>query len=325
MRKFLAVTVLLILATALALTGCLPAPEGYALPSSGAIGETAQALQSIANNLATQEAARYAGTSTTQAHEYFQATATAAQSTAIAAAAESTQSAAYTATAVEMINRQTATALSATAVADNEKAKQQAIINAYEVQQMEREAERQRLTNTALALAPYAIGVIAFGVLLYASVLVGVKYWKRPIVIDRDARGDAPILVGNYGDIIDQDRVPVGVIRQLKAGVVAQPVASESFQERTTALDQHVDHDTRGSLEAPASQPRIQGRTSTQQPAQLSPYPDIQVRRIEPGDLPHKLVQRPDIALQLEDDWKKENVVTVPYRDNELAQKEDKF
>jgi len=323
MKKTLAVSTFVFLTAALALVGCLPAPESYALPQSGSIAETAQALQHLSNQMSAAETARAGDVATAQAHEIAVWTATAAQSTAVAAAAESTRSAQSTATMESLIIQQTATPMKQTAVAAEAEATAQYWSDYYALRDKERRDKREEMTNAMLALAPYVIGGIAFGVVVYASILVGIKYWKKPIVIDRDERGDAPIMITNYGDHIDQDRVPVGVIRVLKSGVTPQLVASESFQKQTTALDQYTDHDTRGSLEAPAAAPRVAAGRANPAQAPALPYPDIQVRRIEPGELPHKLLERPDILAQLDDDWNKDNnVVTVPYQEQPAAQKE---
>ena len=92
-----------------------------------------------------------------------------------------------------------------------------------------------------LALMGGLVFLIAYGVRQMA---------KRPQIIQRDVRGDAPLLVleGPNGerDVMDLDRQPGHVTRLLSDGRVEAPqFRSAGQEERTTARDQMVDQATR--------------------------------------------------------------------------------
>jgi hypothetical protein len=114
------------------------------------------------------------------------------------------------------------------------------------------------------------------GVLILAAIamiIIGavsiIKWIRMPAgTIPRDARGDAPFVVSNNGDIIDMDRVLNGVLRLLKTGPVAPLLADPAAQERTTMRDQSIDMATRGYPEQGQPQRNNRGK-----PAQLPAVP----------------------------------------------------
>jgi len=187
------------------------------------------------------------------------------------------------------------------ATAEAEKAQAIAIIQAAEAEKAELEATRARITYPVRAYGPWVL-LFAFVALLLWGLyrLIQVEAIRRR-VIQRDARGDAPLVVverpGGEIVVFDPDRGfwPVTVIDA--QGQVTQPaLAPPELQERVTARDQAVDLATRGLPERPA---RRKSTTAARQMAAPAPY-----RILRPGEaLPADIIDA-QVLPTLDQDWK---------------------
>ena len=221
MRKTLAILLIVLLCSGALLVSCMPALP-YALDpgSAGWMAEgTAQAAQRAANQLyavATQQAEAAALAATlTAAYQATEQAWTQQQWTATAAVAQSTPIAAATGTQQALVVSQTQEAGRITATAAAISAQGTAIVATHVAVTLRQDEARQELINSLAAALPYALLILATLATLTAGGVLLVKYWRRPQVITRDARGDAPLLVDNHGTIYDADRNPSPVIRVL--------------------------------------------------------------------------------------------------------------
>ncbi len=108
--------------------------------------------------------------------------------------------------------------------------------------------ERERMMNKVQALSPFFIG---FSIL--AFVLLMIFRWSRIRPIQRDARGDAPLLFVN-GIVYDADRNPYSLADFSGKKPVIPALANAEIQSATTNRDQMIDLATRGNLDQPMSQ-----------------------------------------------------------------------
>jgi hypothetical protein len=217
--------------------------------------QTRQAIQ------ATREAQAWAATATAQERDY-RATATrqAWEGEQTQQAVEATQAAEATADAL---------AFQATATRQAWEGYQTATAESAQATQAAYNATQQAYQATATRQAQQRDEVLAYGrdygiplvLLVVAGGICGLIVWgirklaKRPMVIPRDLRGDAPPLALPVGDggwnLVDIDRQPGHVTRLLPSGeTVAPQFRSAGQEERTTARDQLVDATTRPRLGA---------------------------------------------------------------------------
>jgi hypothetical protein len=133
-------------------------------------------------------------------------------------------------------------AMDITATADT------ASVQAYATQQYriarneELALQRKELMNKVAAVFPWSIGVGTFVVL----VIVFIR-WSRVRVIQRDPRGDAPLLLNVVdGVAYDFDRHPTSTGGLKREDIKLLPKFSASDHTQTTARDQMLDLATRG-------------------------------------------------------------------------------
>ncbi len=132
--------------------------------------------------------------------------------------------------------------------------------------------ERDRLMNQASAIIPWAATVV---VLVFSLALAW--RWSQVRVIQRDLRGDAPIIITG-ATVYDADRNP-GPVLDMSSGRPQAPIlAPPEMQAATTSRDQLVDLATRGAAGMP---PRPQrqaiAQKMTEQASLPAPTQSIQV------------------------------------------------
>jgi hypothetical protein len=220
---------------------------------------TAQAEQTRQAILATREAQAWSATATVQERDY-RATATrqAWEEEQTQQALEATQAAEATAGAM---------AFQATATRQAWEGHQTATAESAQATQVAYDATQQAYQATVTRQAQQREEVLAYGrdygiplVLLIVAAGIGAlvvyairQHAKRPVVIQRDLRGDAPSLALPAPDggwnLVDLDRQPGHVTRLLPSGdTLAPQFRSAGQEERTTARDQLVDATTRPKL-----------------------------------------------------------------------------
>jgi hypothetical protein len=220
---------------------------------------TAQAEQTHQAIQATREAQAWAATATVQERDY-RATATrqAWEGMQTQQALEATQAAEATAGAL---------AFQATTTRQAWEGYQTATAESAQATQAAYDATQQAYQATVTRQAQQREEVLAYGrdygipvvLLVVAGGLCGLIVWsirqhaKRPVVIQRDLRGDAPPLALPAADggwnLVDLDRQPGHVTRLLPSGETTAPqFRSAGQEERTTARDQLVDATTRPRL-----------------------------------------------------------------------------
>jgi hypothetical protein len=275
--------------------------------------QTRQAIQ------ATREAQAWAATATAQERDY-RATATrqAWEEMQTQQALEATQAAEATAGAL---------ALQATATRRAWEGHQTATAESARVTQAAYDATQQAYRATATRQAQQREEVLAYGrdygiplALLVvvagigALVIYGIRqHARRPVVIQRDLRGDAPPLAlpaaGGGWNLVDLDRQPGHITRLLPGGeTVAPQFRSAGQEERTTARDQLVDATTRPTLGS-----RQRGRSGGTPSVPLAPPPRppapglrqvAVLRRLEQAATAGMLP--PGVVATLQTDWEEE-------------------
>jgi hypothetical protein len=146
--------------------------------------------------------------------------------------------------------------------------------------------EREQLTNQARAILP-----ITCTVLTVVVVLALLWRYLRVRPIQRDSRGDAPLLVID-GVVYDADRNPFSILHMLKGQPKIPMLTPSELQAPTTARDQAIDL-ARG---LPA------GKAQT---ALLANHqPTFQV--VQPDKLPPLLTGDPQMTRILDADWRQD-------------------
>jgi len=152
--------------------------------------------------------------------------------------------AATTASAVAQQAIWTQRAMDITATANS------AAVQAYATQQYslarneELSIRRKEMMNSVAAIVPWSVGVGTFVVMVIAFMR-----WSRVRVIQRDPRGDAPLLLNVVdGVAYDFDRHPTSTGGVQREDIKLLPKFSASDHTQTTARDQAVDLATRGLL-----------------------------------------------------------------------------
>jgi hypothetical protein len=130
-----------------------------------------------------------------------------------------------------------------------------AAVQAYATQQYaearseELALERAQLMNGVAAVVPWAVLIAFFGMGFFI-----VLRWSRVRVIQRDPRGDAPLLINVVdGVAYDADRQPTAAGGLLRSDVTSLPKLTAENYIQTTTRDQIVDLKTRG---LPGNTPR---------------------------------------------------------------------
>jgi hypothetical protein len=237
-----------------------------------------QALD-LAQQRAAEETAVAGSTTTAQAWSVVGWTATADASKATAQASETAVAAQYTRVAIESDIASTQTA------------------REYQASVLRQTQARNEATNAVLAWLPYAAFILAAIAIVVIGTVAVIKYSRMPAgTVARDARGDAPIIVGNHGELVDMDRILNGLLRLLKSGPIAPQLADPAAQERTTMRDQTIDMATRGYPEQ--GQPARNNR----KPAQLPQVPVQNYRIYIEPNRPEQLP--PETEQILDARWK---------------------
>ncbi len=240
---------------------------------------TAEAQRATATARAWQttvEAAYAQGTATAQAH-HVQATATA--QVAATATAQADHAARATAT-VEAVYFQA----TATAIAD-----QQAVEEALRKERIRREqlvTRQEEIVYPVKAYGPWVILLALVGLILWGGHGILKAYMLRLRAIQRDERGDAPVLILNQGRQIvayDPDRAFGPALLMGRDGQVTQPqLAPPELQGPVTLRDQTIDAVTRGRPgNAPSAQQKRAAQAMVAQPPPTRPTPAGPVRIVE--------------------------------------------
>ena len=132
--------------------------------------------------------------------------------------------------------------------------------------------ERERLMNQVWAVTPWAALVV---VLLFSLALAW--RWSQVRVIQRDPRGDIPIIITG-ATVYDADRNPGPVLDMSSGRPQAPALAPPELQAATTSRDQLVDLATRGAAGmTPRPQRQAIAQKMTEQASLPAPTQSIQV------------------------------------------------
>ena len=145
-------------------------------------------------------------------------------------------------TATQLAREATATQRAAdiTATVDAAAASAQATALHGQAVSVELAVERERMMNKVQAAAPWgALGVT------FVFVLVVAFRWSKVRPIQRDARGDAPLLIIE-GKVYDADRNPYPLVDLSGPKPSIPALTAPEMQADTTARDQMIDLATRG-------------------------------------------------------------------------------
>jgi hypothetical protein len=233
-----------------------------------AMQATSQAISANLTSAALAPTQAAAETATERAWVFTGWTATAAvEQTAVSARGTATQQA-WQATATQRVMDLTATVESAAASAQATALHGQAV-------SVELAVERERMMNTVQAAAPWGALCITF-----IFVLVVAFRWSKVRPIQRDARGDAPLLVIE-GKIYDADRNPYPLVDLSGKKPSIPALTAPEMQAATTARDQMIDLATRGTLGTVAASPQRKA-LAQQMAAQKILPPPAPVRILSP-------------------------------------------
>lgn len=150
--------------------------------------------------------------------------------------------------------------------------------------------ERERLTNQARAVLP-----LAFTAVVIMTALVLLWRYMRVRPIQRDNRGDAPLLIID-GAVYDADRNPLPVMKMEKGQPQIPMLTPPELQGPTTARDQAIDL-ARG---LPAGK--------AQQQVQRAMLPNTQpiFQVVQPDKLPPLLTGDPQMSRVLDAEWRQD-------------------
>jgi len=137
--------------------------------------------------------------------------------------------------------------------------------------------ERERMMNKVQAVAPWAALAVAF-----VFVLVLAFRWSKVRPVQRDARGDAPLLVID-SRVYDADRNPYPLVDLSGKKPQIPALTAPELQMATTARDQMIDLATRGGQgqanpQTKAIAQRMAAQNILPQPAQVRILPPEQAR-----------------------------------------------
>lgn len=208
---------------------------------------TAEAEAAAANATATAEAnlielARISATATAEALAVEQAQWAAAATATAVAVARDEQHRAEIATATAVAFQPTATAIA-----------QAIVLREMEIERAQRladsEAKREKMLLPLVTYGPWVLLAVMAGVLVYALLRVIAVAELRARAIQRDARGDAPLLVLPHGRgvvVYDGDRAFGPAFLAANERVSMPALVDEQQQATVTMRDQAVDLATRG-------------------------------------------------------------------------------
>jgi hypothetical protein len=134
--------------------------------------------------------------------------------------------------------------------------------------------ERERMMNKVQAVAPWAVLGVTF-----IFVLVLAFRWSKVRPVQRDARGDAPLLVID-GKVYDADRNPYPLVDLSGKKPHIPALTAPEMQSATTARDQMIDLATRGGQ----GQANPQRKTLSQKMAAQNILPQLAQVRILPPE-----------------------------------------
>ncbi len=195
---------------------------------------TSQAISANLTAVAYAPTREAAETATERAWMMTGWTATASiEQTATAASGTATQQA-WSATATQR-------AVDITATVDAAAASAQATALHGQAVSVELAVERERMMNKVQAAAPWGALCISFVFLLFVAFR-----WSKVRPIQRDSRGDAPLLVVD-GKIYDADRNPYPLVDFSGKKPSIPALTPPEMQSATTARDQMIDLATRGT------------------------------------------------------------------------------
>lgn len=197
--------------------------------------------------------------------------------TATASVQQTATSSSGTATQQSWQATATQRAVDITATADIAASSAHATAMHGEAVSVELAVERERMMNKVSAVAPWAALIIAF-----VFVLVMAYRWMKVRPVQRDARGDAPLLVID-GKVYDADRNPYPLVdmsgKQPKIPALTPP----EVQLPTTARDQMIDLASRGLPGQAHSQrqaiaQKMAAQNALPQPSQVRVLPPEQAK-----------------------------------------------
>jgi hypothetical protein len=150
--------------------------------------------------------------------------------------------------------------------------------------------ERERMTNQVRAILP-----IAFTALTVIVALVLLWRYTRVRPIQRDSRGDAPLLIID-GTIYDADRNPLPVMQMQKGQPQIPMLTPPELQAPTTARDQAVD--------LARALPPGKAQQQMQRAMLANDQPTFQV--VQPNKLPPLLTGDPQMTRVLDAEWRQD-------------------
>jgi hypothetical protein len=151
--------------------------------------------------------------------------------------------------------------------------------------------ERERFMNQVWAVTPWAtlITILMFSLLL-------VWRWARVRPIQRDLRGDAPLLVID-GTVYDADRNPLPAMQMNNGQPTIPMLTPPEMQGPTTARDQAID--------LARSLPTKNSRQHLPRAMFANNQPAFQV--VPPGKLPPLLTADPQVTQILDAEWRQDD------------------
>jgi len=217
--------------------GPIATPDAYQLALGNIQAQsTIAASQVLAANLTAEAYAptrEAAGTATERAWTMVGWTATASvDQTATAGSGTATQQ------ARDAVATQRAADITATV--DAAAASAQATALHGQAVSVELAIERERMMNKVQATAPWA----ALGIILAVLIVIALR-WSKVRPIQRDSRGDAPLLIID-GSVYDADRNPYPLLDLSGKKASIPALTATEIQSATTARDQMIDLATRG-------------------------------------------------------------------------------
>lgn len=169
---------------------------------------------------------------------------------------------------------------------------------------LQREEQRQEMTNTLLAIGPYLVIGIALAAIAAAALVAVLRYLRQPHVIQRDARGDAPLLVTPYGHYYDSDRSPAPLVQMTASGVSAPTLATAEATAQAVQRDQITDLYTRGLPGQPTARLPRPNQPALEPPGGGSPN----FRIYGAGETPAPLAHDPELLPILDGIWREEQI-----------------
>jgi hypothetical protein len=168
-------------------------------------------------------------------------------------------------------------AMDITATSDIAAASAHATAMYGEAVSVELAVERERMMNKVSAVAPWA-GLI----IIFVFVLVMAYRWAKVRPVQRDARGDAPLLVID-GKVYDADRNPYPLVDMSGKKPQIPALTPPELQMPTTARDQMVDLASRGlpgqgHPQRQAIAQKMAAQNALPQPSQVRVLPPEQAR-----------------------------------------------